>query len=57
MVKKEYSYTSTFPMGRTACTEPQYLYRGALLFGQNAEFLFGLNAGDAYTLPECYTRI
>jgi len=25
VVKKEYSYTSTPPMGRTACTEPQCL--------------------------------
>jgi len=24
------SYTSTPPMGRTACTEPQCLYKGAL---------------------------
>jgi len=30
MVKKEQSYTSTPPMGRTACTEPQCLYTGAL---------------------------
>jgi len=29
-VKKEYSYTSTPPMGRTACTDPQCLYKGAL---------------------------
>ena len=28
--KKKYSYTSTPPMGRTACTEPQCLYKGAL---------------------------
>jgi len=27
---KEYSYTSTRPVGRTACTEPQCLYMGAL---------------------------
>ena len=27
---KEYSYTSTLPMGRTACTEPQCLYKGDL---------------------------
>jgi len=31
LVNKEYSYTSTPPMGRTACTEPQCLYKGALL--------------------------
>jgi len=30
VVKKEYSYTSTPPMGRTACTESQSLYNGAL---------------------------
>ena len=30
VVKKEYGYTSTHPMGRTACTEPQCLYKGAL---------------------------
>ena len=26
----QYSYTSTPPMGRTACTEPRCLYKGAL---------------------------
>jgi hypothetical protein len=30
VVMKEYSYTSTPPMGRTVCTEPQCLYKGAL---------------------------
>ena len=30
VVKKEYSYTFTPPMGRTTCTEPQRLYNGAL---------------------------
>jgi hypothetical protein len=30
VVKKELSYTSTPLMGRTACTEPQCLYKGAL---------------------------
>jgi len=29
-VPVQYSYTSTPPMGHTACTEPQCLYRGAL---------------------------
>ena len=28
----QYSYTSTPPMGLTACTEPQCLYKGALYF-------------------------
>ena len=28
-VPVQYSYTSTPPMGRTACTEPQCLYNGA----------------------------
>ena len=31
-VMKGYSYTSTPPMGRTACTQPQCLYKGALCF-------------------------
>jgi len=30
VVMKGYSYTSTPPMGRTACTEPRCLYKGAL---------------------------
>ena len=30
VVMKEYSYTSTLPMGRAACTEPQCLYKGDL---------------------------
>ena len=30
VVKREYSYTSTPPMGRTACAESQCLYKGAL---------------------------
>ena len=29
-VKKGYSYTSTPPMGHTACTKPQCLYKGTL---------------------------
>ena len=30
LVMKEYSYKSTSPIGRTACTEPQCLYKGDL---------------------------
>jgi len=30
VVMKEYSYTSTPPMDRPACTEPQCLYKSAL---------------------------
>jgi len=30
VVQKGYSYTSTPPTGRTACTEPQCLYKGAV---------------------------
>jgi len=32
MVKKEYGYISTPPMSRTACIEPQCLYKGPLCF-------------------------
>jgi hypothetical protein len=34
MVMKEYSYTSTLTMGRTACAEPQCLYKRALFISQ-----------------------
>ena len=34
LVMKEQSYTSTPLMGRTACTEPQCLYKGDLYFTQ-----------------------
>jgi len=30
LVMKEYSYTFTPPIGRTPCTEPQCLYKGAI---------------------------
>ena len=39
VVKKEQSYTSTPPMGRTACTEPQCLYKSALYFGFSPSLL------------------
>ena len=40
VVKKEYSYTSTPPMGRRACTEPQCLYKGVFFtLLQTYEFL------------------
>jgi len=32
VVKKEYSFTSTPPTGRTACAELQCLYKGAIYF-------------------------
>ena len=35
LVMKEQSYTSTPPMGRTACTEPQCLYKGDLYLAYN----------------------
>jgi hypothetical protein len=42
LVMKEYSYTSTPPVGRTACTEPQGLYKGAKRFGYVVGLLVGL---------------
>jgi hypothetical protein len=33
----QYSYTSTPPMGRTACTEPPFLDKGALYLYLTAE--------------------
>ena len=53
LVMKEWSYTSTTPMGRTACTEPQCLYKGALYLylyrkmdGQN--YFIGLFTGKKH---------
>jgi len=37
LVMKEWSYTSTLPMGRTACTEPQCLYNGYRVFPEGKE--------------------
>jgi hypothetical protein len=37
VVMKGYSYTSTPPIGRTACTEPQCLYKGTLYLYLKAE--------------------
>jgi len=53
-VPVEYSYTSTSPMGRTACTEPQCLYKGApyLLcsYSQDEEFKTICTVTSASTL-------
>jgi len=39
-----FTYTSTSPMGRTACTEPQCLYKGALyLYGVFINMLTNFN--------------
>jgi len=37
LVMKEWSYTSTLPMGRTACTEHQCLYNGYRVFPEGKE--------------------
>jgi hypothetical protein len=36
LAMKEYSYTTTPPMGRTACTEPQYSYTSTPPMGRTA---------------------
>jgi len=41
LVMKEYSYISTPPMGRTACTEPQCLYKGTVLLIQEFQIAEG----------------
>ena len=46
VVKKEYRYTSTPPMGRMSCTEPQCLYKGALhllLYATNESIILNLD--------------
>jgi len=42
VVKKEYSYTSIPSMGRTACTDLQSLYKGALYLSFNPNFFFAV---------------
>ena len=47
VVMKGQSYTSTPPMGRTACTEPQCLYKGAL-------YLYtSMKQNNMYILTKC----
>ena len=53
VVMKGQSYTSTPPMGRTACTEPQCLYMGALqLFYL---LILGLEPFLCLDVPHCYS--
>jgi hypothetical protein len=51
MVKKGQSYTSAAPMGRTACTEPQWLYKGAFF-----SFLGG-DKNEIFALLGCYAAL
>jgi len=51
--KKGYSYTSTPPMGRTACTEPQCLYKGALCL----TFPSPVHAQHVTEYPPCCARV
>ena len=48
VVMKGYSYTSTPPVGRAACTEPQCLYKGDLylfyLYQEYSDILVKLNS-------------
>ena len=46
------SYTSTPPMGRTACTEPQCMYKGALFF-----VIWAVTRGVEWQLPSTPPRI
>jgi len=51
VVKKEYSYTSTPPMGRMTCKDPQCLYRGAFyLFIYLFTFSFAGCSDDSVAL-------
>jgi uncharacterized protein YggT (Ycf19 family) len=51
MVMKEQSYTSTPPMGRTACTKPQCLYKGALYLYFTPSFLQNLSSESDIVAP------
>ena len=67
VAKKEKSSTSTPPMGRKACTEPQCLYKGALylylyfkspsLLGLVALVLFTCGCTQPVVLTECWISV
>jgi len=50
---KEESYTSTAPMGRTACTEPQCLYKGAIYILTNARNIKHVSMLYACSILNC----
>jgi hypothetical protein len=52
---KGQSYTFTAPMGRTACTEPQCLYNGALyLYFYGPVVQYAPSAETIRTPPSCH---
>jgi hypothetical protein len=54
LIMKEYSYTPTPPIGRTACTEPQCLYESALYLCLTVElYLYPPMGRTACTEPQC----
>jgi len=50
MIMKEYSYTSTPPMGRTACTEPFFL----LIAPKILQVHIGLQIVPTANLQQCH---
>jgi len=57
LVMKQYNYTSTPPMGRTACTEPQCLYKGdPYLYLYSKICLLLYNAKNRYSSVGMETR-
>ena len=52
VVKRGQSYTSTPPMGRTVCTEPQCLYKGAHYLYKAVQHVTVLN-----TVGNCITVV
>ena len=49
-----FTYTSIPPVGRTACTEPQCLYKGALYLYLTVElYLYSPMDRTACTEPQC----
>jgi hypothetical protein len=54
---KEYSYTSIPPIGCTACTEPQCLYKGVLYLYLTFKGKGKVIPLQASTGPECSRRL
>jgi hypothetical protein len=57
VVMKEYSYTSTSPMGRTACTEPEYLYKGDLYLYLFLDRIFLQKRYLRFSERQCFTEL
>ena len=53
VIMKRWSYTSTPPMGRSACTEPQYLYKSVLYFYLSYCLIYPISQHNQLRSQQC----